>query len=120
MPLPLAALAVMAAGTVARVGANLYKQANNRDIYRNEERAMNALDTGYSRYLARQGLNQNPNRSWSSYHGATEKAKANIRNSYADTVSSLGGGITGLGGIGGSASQSLFDSDSLRRIYNRL
>lgn len=120
MAFPLAALAVMALGTAARVGANLYKQENNRQVYRNEEKASQALYEGYDRYLSQHGLSQNPNRAWHSYYGSAEKARANIRSSYADSVGSIGGGLTGFGGIGGTAAKTLYDTASLNRIYNRL
>lgn len=103
--------------TSANAAANLYKQENNRDVYQHEHDAYAALNAGYNRYLERQGLQQNPNRSWNSYFGKAYKAQKNIENSWADTADT----VIGLPGrFLNPLANSLYDSAELSRIYNRL
>lgn len=103
---------------VASAGANLYAQKNQRDIYRHERDANNALAQGYNRYLESQGRVANPNRAWSSYEGAAYRASKNIASSYAGSIGTVAGTIGAGTRIGGRSG--LFDDLSLGQIYRRL
>lgn len=98
--------------------ANLYAQRNQRDIYRHERDANNALAQGYNKYLESQGRVANPNRAWSSYEGASYRASKNISSSYAGSVGTVAGALGAGSRIGGRSG--LFDEFSLGQIYRRL
>lgn len=103
---------------VASAAANLYAQKNQRDIYRHEKDANNALGGGYNEYLESQGRTANPNRAWSSYEGAAYRASKNIASSYAGSIGTVAGAIGAGSRIGGRAG--LFDDLALAQIYRRL
>lgn len=101
MPLPL--VPILAAAGIAGLGisgvSNLYGQHVQRRLYRRQEKAYRSLNDGYSRYLAKEGKSINPNRSWTSYYGQAEKARANFDTSQSASVGTLGGTI-GAASIG--------------------
>lgn len=99
-------LPLMLGGLAVSGGANLYGQYQQRRLYRKQANAYKNLDRGYDKYLATQGLEQNPDRSWTSYYGQYKKAQKGIDVSYAQSVGTVGGTV---GAGAGFSSKSLFN-----------
>lgn len=72
-------------------GANLYAQYNQRKMYRQFARGYQNLDSGYRKYLARNGRKINENRALTSYGGQYLKSTNNLENSYASSVGTTAG-----------------------------
>lgn len=93
MPIPLIpiALATMIGGLGVSMGANLYKQHNQRSLWARQAQAYENLDKGYRQHLAKHGKTVNPDRAWTSYYGSAQTLRNNMENSIASSVGTVGG-----------------------------
>lgn len=94
MPVPLVLAGLGMGGLAASGLMNVARGYNTARMYDQFRRGYGALDSGYRRYLARQGRKINPNRALTSYYGSALKAKYNMENA---ELAGIGAGMGSLG-----------------------